>query len=248
MSRFRTATAIAALSFVSTAALAEVTANGSVTNNYLWRGLTQSNNESAVQGGLDYANESGFYVGTWVSNVQYGSDDGYSYEHDVYFGFSGGDDVTYDVGYLYYNYDDSQKFDFGEIYGSIGVGDFSATLYILANTEADEVPSDPTLNDFGFGSAYYLSLDYGIELESGLGISFHVGQHDGDFANAFNGITPAGTTDTGYTDYNVTFSVSNFSFMISDTDLPSSGCFACGGYLDNGETKFVLSYGMDFEL
>jgi uncharacterized protein (TIGR02001 family) len=236
-------TATAALSFVSGTALAEVTANGSVTNNYLWRGLTQSNNEAAVQGGLDYASESGFYIGTWASNVQYASDDGYSYEHDVYFGWSGGEDITFDVGYLYYNYDDSQKFDFGEIYGSIGVGDFSGTLYILANTEADE-PS-PSL-DYGFGQAYYLSLDYGFELENGLGISLHVGQHDGDFVDAFNGIAVNG--DASYVDYGVTFSVDAFSFTISDTDLPSEGCFACGGYLDNGEPKFVVSYGMDFEL
>lgn len=236
-------TATAALSFVSATALAEVTANGSVTNNYLWRGLTQSNNEAAVQGGLDYASESGFYIGTWASNVQYASDDGYSYEHDVYFGWSGGEDITFDVGYLYYNYDDSQKFDFGEIYGSIGVGGFSGTLYILANTEADE-PS-PSL-DYGFGQAYYLSLDYGFELENGLGISLHVGQHDGDFVDAFNGIAVNG--DASYIDYGVTFSVDAFSFTISDTDLPSEGCFACGGYLDNGEPKFVVSYGMDFEL
>jgi uncharacterized protein (TIGR02001 family) len=244
MSRFRALSAAALLTVVSSTALAEVTANGSVTNNYLWRGLTQSNNEAAVQGGIDFVSENGFYIGTWASNVEYASDDGYSYEHDVYFGYSGGsDDFSWDVGYLYYNYDDSQKFDFGEIYGSIGVGGFSATLSILANTEADE-PS-PSL-DYGFGEAYYLSLDYGFELENGMGISFHVGQHDGDFVDAFNGIAVNG--DASYIDYNVTFSVDNFSLMVSDTDLPSSGCFACGGYLDNGEMKFVVSYGMDFEL
>ncbi|MCA9101922.1 MAG: TorF family putative porin [Planctomycetales bacterium] len=234
--------AAAVLALGSNAAFAEVTANGSVTNNYLWRGLTQSNNEAAVQGGIDWADESGFYLGTWVSNVEYASDDGYSYEHDFYFGWSGGDDVTYDVGYLYYNYDDSQKFDFAEIYGTVGVGGFSASLYLLANTEADE----PTGYDFGFGQAYYLSLDYGFETEKGLGIGFHVGQHDGDFVDGFNGIAVNG--DTSYMDYSVTFSVDAFSFTISDTDLPDTGCFACGGYLDNGEMKFVASYGMEFGL
>ena len=244
MSRFRVMAAAAALSLVSGSVFAEVTANGSVTNNYLWRGLTQSNNEVAVQGGLDYASDSGFYIGTWASNVQYGSDDGYSYEHDVYFGWSGGDDdFTYDVGYLYYNYDDSQKFDFSEIYGSIGFGDFSATLSLLASTEADE--PDPT-QDYGFGQAYYISLDYGFELENGMGIALHLGQHDGDFVDAFNGIAVNG--DASYIDYSVSFLVDNFTFTISDTDLPSTGCFACGGYLDNGEQKFVVSYGMDFEL
>ncbi len=240
-------TAVTVLSLAGGTALAEVTANGSVTNNYLWRGLTQSGNEAAVQGGLDFVSEGGFYIGTWASNVQYASDDGYSYEHDVYFGYSGGsDDFSWDVGYLYYNYDDSQKYDFSEVYGSIGVGGFSASLYLLADTEQPEDPSNPVGNDFGFGSAYYLSLDYGFELENGMGIGLHVGQHDGDFVDSFNGI--AVNNDASYIDYSVSFSVDNFTFTISDTDLPSTGCFACGGYLDNGEQKFVVSYGMDFEL
>ncbi|GEA10027.1 hypothetical protein KUL49_04020 [Alteromonas sp. KUL49] len=63
---------------------AEVTANAAVANNYIWRGLTQTTNEPAVSGGIDYASESGFYAGTWASNVSYESDDIYSYEHDVY--------------------------------------------------------------------------------------------------------------------------------------------------------------------
>ena len=38
---------------------AEWSANAAMTNNYLWRGLTQSINEAAIQGGVDYADESG---------------------------------------------------------------------------------------------------------------------------------------------------------------------------------------------
>lgn len=86
------------------------TANASATSNYIWRGLTQTTNEAAVQGGIDYAHESGFYAGTWASNVNYGAGDVYSYEHDMYFGFSGeSDGIAYDFGYLYYNYDDEAK-------------------------------------------------------------------------------------------------------------------------------------------
>lgn len=236
--------AATALALVSSSAFAEVTANVGVSNNYLWRGLTQSNNEAQVSGGIDYANESGFYLGTWASNVQYASDDGYSYEHDVYLGYSGGDDdFSYDVGYLYYNYDDSQKFDFGEIYGTIGFGGFSASLYLLANAQQDEPAPDL---DYGFGQAYYLSLNYSLETEKGLGIGFHVGQHDGDWVDAFNGIAVNG--DASYMDYSVSLSVDSLTFTVSDTDLPSSGCFACGGYLDNGEVKYVVSWSMDFGL
>ena len=41
-----------------------LSANVAVTNNYLWRGLEQTNGQSAVSGGIDYASDSGFYAGT----------------------------------------------------------------------------------------------------------------------------------------------------------------------------------------
>ena len=145
----------AALSLGCGTAMAEITANASVTNNYLWRGLTQSLNQAAVQGGLDYASESGFYAGTWVSNVEYAPGDPYSYEHDIYFGYSGeSGDLTYDIGWLYYNYDAAADIDFHELYGTIGYGGFSATAYLLGGTEADEAPYEADFGvtgaDFGF--------------------------------------------------------------------------------------------------
>lgn len=228
--------AATALALASSTAFAEVTANIGISNNYLWRGLTQSNNEPAISGGIDYTNESGFYLGTWASNVEYASDDTYSYEHDVYLGWSGGEDVTWDVGWLYYNYDDVNKIDFHDLYATIGVGGFSATYFLLTGTEADE----PTpAQDFGFGEAFYLSLNYSFELENGMGISLHAGRHAGDFNEYFNGVPG------DYTDYSVSFSVSDFTFTVSDTDLDD---YAPANNLDNDEMKFVVSYSMEFGL
>lgn len=230
---------------ISAPSMAEVTANVSVANNYIWRGLTQSINEAVVQGGIDYAHESGFYAGTWVSNVAYDSDDAYSYEHDLYAGFAGEAGMfSYDVGYLYYNYDDNANYDFSEIYGSIGMGNFGATLYLLTDTEADEAPGE----DFGFGEATYLSLDYTIPLESGTEIGLHVGHHDGDFVNSFNGVT------TDYIDWNVSVARGGFAFMVSGTDLGNDDDgdgiedYASMPARDNDEMKFTVSYSVDFEL
>ena len=97
---------------------AEITGNAGISNNYIWRGLTQTTNEPAISGGIDYTHSSGFYAGTWASNVQYAADDIFSYEHDVYFGYSGGETITWDVGWLYYNYDSEAEFDFHELYGT----------------------------------------------------------------------------------------------------------------------------------
>ena len=69
---------------LSGSALAEVTGNIGATSNYLWRGTTQTSNEAAIQGGLDYAHDSGFYAGTWASNVDFGDET--SYELDFYGG------------------------------------------------------------------------------------------------------------------------------------------------------------------
>ncbi len=236
MIKLRHACAASALLLTSGAALAETSANIGVTNNYIWRGLTQSNNEAAVSGGLDFAAENGFYIGTWASNVEYASDDTYSYEHDVYFGFAGGSgDFSYDVGWLYYNYDSINDFDFHEIYGSVGWKELSLSLNVLSGTEADEGPGQ----DFGFGQTYYVAAEYGTELPNGMGVTAHIGYHDGDFSEAFNGVPRA------YVDYSVSFAVQDFTFTITDTDLSNGDP---SDFLDNGSVKFVVSYSMSFEL
>jgi len=52
-----------------TVAQAEVTGNLGLTSDYRFRGISQSQNAPAVQGGIDYAHSSGFYVGNWNSSV-----------------------------------------------------------------------------------------------------------------------------------------------------------------------------------
>jgi uncharacterized protein (TIGR02001 family) len=231
-----TAAAVVAGGLMASPSYADLSANVSVTNNYIWRGLTQTTNDAAVQGGIDYAHESGFYVGTWVSNVEYAPDDVYSYEHDIYAGFGGEwGEITYDVGYLYYNYDEEAEFDFGEVYATLGWKGLSFSYYGLTNTEADEV-GDQDFDAFG---TYYLSLDYGFTIANDIEIGLHVGYHDGDFQEAFNG------TDGDYTDYNISLSKGGFGFMITDTDVDGP---AAEGGLDNDEVKFVVSYSVDVDL
>lgn len=213
----------------------QLTANAGVNSNYLWRGLTQSVNEAAVSGGIDYTTDRGFYVGTWVSNVSYAADDIYSYEHDMYGGYAfeaGG--AFFDIGYLYYNYDEEAEFDFSEIYGSVGIGAFTVGLNLLVDTEAEEGAGQ----DFGFGEAYYVYADYATEIRDGLALGLHVGYHEGDFSEAFNGVPGA------YVDYNVSLSKDGFLFMVTATNLDDVG----PDNLDNDAVKFVVGYSMDFDL
>ncbi|MEM9302892.1 MAG: TorF family putative porin [Pseudomonadota bacterium] len=218
-----------------TAQAGDFTANIAVTNNYVWRGLTQTQNEAAVQGGIDWAHESGFYVGTWISNVSYATDDVYSYEHDVYFGLSGGDDLAWDVGYLYFNYDDDADFDFAEIYGSLSFSNYTVGLNVLAHTEADE----PMGRDYSFGDAYWVYGDAAFEVREGLELGLHVGYHDGDFVEDFNGVPDS------YFEYGVSLSMQGVTVAVTGTDVDDPGP---DDPLGNDDIRFVISYGMDFEL
>ena len=230
-----TATAGMLLAASTAVQAGEWSANAAVSNNYIWRGLTQTENATVVSGGIDYAADNGFYVGTWAANVSYAPGDVFSFEHDIYAGYAWeAGSISYDVGYLYYNYDKEAEIDFSEIYGSVGIGGFTLGLNVLVHTEADE----PQGADFGAGEAIYAYADYGFEVKEDVELGFHVGYHDGDFNEFFNGVPDS------YIDYNVSLSKDGFSFMISGTDVDDVG----PDNLDNDELKFVVGYSVDIEL
>ena len=87
-----------------------LTANVGLYSQYVFRGLAQSNEKPAIQGGADYSHASGFYAGTWLSNVSWFSDtnagNSNSLEWDLYGGFrkSWDNGFSGDVGYLRYEY------------------------------------------------------------------------------------------------------------------------------------------------
>jgi uncharacterized protein (TIGR02001 family) len=104
---------------VAGAATAELSANIGATSNYVWRGATQTDDSAAISGGIDWAHDSGFYVGTWASNVDFGA--GGEVEWDIYGGYAGSfGDFGYDLGVIYYAYPDSDDANFTEL--ALGVG------------------------------------------------------------------------------------------------------------------------------
>ena len=219
-----------------TASADTLVANAGVANTSIWRGLTQTENEAAVTGGLDYTHDSGFYAGTWISNVNYGAGDVYSYENDIYFGFSkAAGDATFNVGYMYYNYDKAADIDFGEIYGSVAYKGFTFKVASLVHTEANEPPGD----DFGFAGGLYINADYVFTTAKEFDVGLHVGYHEGDFMEFFNG------ADGSYIDYGVWVAKSGFKLMVTDTDMDGP---TAGANFDNSKVKFVVSYTIPIEL
>src|SRR5690349_14450604 len=53
-----------------------LTANVGLFSEYIFRGISQTGGKPAVQGGFDYAHSSGFYAGTWASNISWLEDFG----------------------------------------------------------------------------------------------------------------------------------------------------------------------------
>jgi uncharacterized protein (TIGR02001 family) len=184
----------------STPALAQegLSANVAITNNYLWRGLEQTNGKTALSGGIDYSASSGFYAGTWVSNADWAP--GMTYELDLYGGFTGSisSSVSYDVGFIYFAYpdEDSGDADFSELYGNLSFDALTLGVAVLA---------DGTGGDFG--DSLYGSVDYEFSLSNDAVIALHIGSYTGDWI-----------ADESI-DYGISFAKSGFTLGVSDTDL-----------------------------
>ncbi len=210
--------ALLASSFAS----AEVSTNFGVTSNYLWRGVSQSADNPSVSGGIDYASESGFYAGTWIGTIDWGVGGGY--ENDYYLGYSGETDgFTYDVGYIYYAYPEEEYdgSDFGEIYFTGGLGDFSFGFAYTINSDADDAAP------FGEGDLYY-SVGYSFALPEDYGLSVTLGRYDFDVDSAL---------DVDYTHLQLDLSKGDFTFSLSK---------ASDTNMSDDDLKLVVSWGMSF--
>ena len=107
--------AITLLLFASLAvcghAQAETTGSVTVVSDYLFRGVSQTDGKPALQGGVEWAHDSGFYVGTWGSSISWLADADPEVSSQVeldgflgYAGTFGESDFGYDVGANYYWY------------------------------------------------------------------------------------------------------------------------------------------------
>ena len=110
----------------------KLSANVGLYSDYIFRGISQTGGDPAIQGGVDYTHSSGFYLGSWASNVGWIEDfqgyDSGNMEIDLYGGFRGNigkSDFTFDVGAIQYWYPGDKPAavtdaDTTEIYGALG--------------------------------------------------------------------------------------------------------------------------------
>ena len=230
------ATAVAA-SLTSGIAAAELTGNAAIASNYIWRGVSQTQNQAAGQGGIDWSNDSGFYVGTWVSNVDFTPVGQKGYEMDLYAGFAGdAGDFGYDIGVISYQYPMEPEINFTELYVS---GSFSMVT-VGINYTADAAHA----NDGGAFDSGDMYVSGSLDFSAGKSdISVYAGTYL--FDNDGTGAGKAG--DINYSHYGASISKDGFTFAVdkNDTDANTNPVFGSTG---SDNVRFTVSYGVDFDL
>ena len=138
----------------------ELSANTSLTNNYVWRGMTQSANKTAIQGGLDLGYK-GLYLGTWISNVDFASDA--TTEIDGYFGYGGEiAGIEYDLGYIKFAYLNEGDINFEEVYFGLSKDFGMASIGATYSKGIDNAPDDIALEaSAGLPQEYSFDLGWG---------------------------------------------------------------------------------------
>ncbi len=212
---------LAASTLAGTAVAGPFSANVGVTSNYIWRGVTQTGDQAAIQGGVDYENENGFYAGTWISNVSWTSTPGYEQDWYLGYGFEAGP-VSLDVGYILYTYpvDSNVEDDFGEIYVNASWQWLSGGIAYTTNKESDIDTGDIYI---------YVSGDF--EAKNGIAYGFTVGNYDYKQEDAISQLED-------YAHLRLYMSKSDFTLAFDKNDYDGA----------SGDYRFSVSWAKSFDL
>lgn len=223
----------------SSAAFAGATANVGAFSEYMFRGIAQTG-DAAVQGGLDYAHDSGLYVGTWASNIGFGG----GTEQDFYGGFSGkAGAIGFDLGAIYYWYPEEDEvaaeLSTLEFYGGLILG--PVTVKYFYSDEANFFIGDGLAQE-----ASYLTGALALPISKSLNFTANVGYYSGDEIERFlNVLAGAPQSEDEYFDYGVGLAKSidggyTASFQYIATDIDVTGV--------DDDPKFVVGLKKSFDL
>ncbi len=181
----------------------EVSGNVALTTNYIFRGVSQTDDGPAVSGGFDFGSDS-FYAGAWGSSVDFGDDT--TMELDLYAGFTpSAAGWDFDFGGIYYLYPDSPQSpsqDFFEAYAGASRGFDALTWDIKLSYSPDFY--------LEVGSAYYLESGLALQLNDAVSIDVRAA------ASRFNDLSSA-----DYEDYQIgaTFSGGGLDYDVRYHDV-----------------------------
>ena len=180
-----------------------LTGGAAVVSDYRFRGVSLSNKDFALQPYLTVKHESGLYAGVWASNIADNAGD--DLEVDLYAGFSGGEELTYDIGATYYLYPGVSSFNYVEFTGKLGSTIGPATVGV----QLSYVPSqDNTGNqdNIYYGTNATIALpDSPISIVGSMGIedgAFSVGDAKVDWSLGLTAAVSGFTLGASYVDTN----------------------------------------------
>ncbi len=206
----------------------EISGNVALTSDYKFRGISQTNEDIAIQGGFDISWDNGIYVGTWGSSVDFDGDEYGTLELDYYVGWAAdlSDNLSVDVGYLYYDYpgDDSDaEGDYQEVYASLGF--FGATVGV---NYSDDYYAET-------GEFYYVYGDYSLPVGENVSIDLHIGYNDFEDNEGF-----FADDEDSYIDYSVGVTASwlsvDWTLAYVGTDLDDDA-----GYEDLADDSVIFT-------
>ena len=147
------------------------------TTDYRFRGVTLTDSGFAVQGGFDLSHSSGFYVGTWASNLDEDTVGYGSAELDIYGGWSGTlvDGLSANVGVIGYLYPDAPAGDFdyveflASLTGSLGPASITAGVAYAPDQDSLDFGGGQRDNFYVYGKASVGIPNTPITLNGSLG-------------------------------------------------------------------------------
>ena len=222
MNQFNKSLIVLGLIIGAPQAIAEISGNATIASDYVFRGVSQSAENLAIQVGLDYSHESGFYAGTWGSNVDFyaaqeAGDNDESVELDFYLGFAGSfgeSGVDYDASYLYYTYPGSiSSISYGEFVFGLSYQDLSLQYAYSSDLFATDA------------TGQYISAAYDFTLPQDITLSLQAGY---SFGNAFDSnIDNSATGLPEYSDFSISLAktLNGFDLSLSYIDTDISGDF-----------------------
>ncbi len=213
---------------------ADLAYNVGLVSDYRYRGISQTRDKFALQGGLDFT-AGGLYLGLWASQIKwikdFGGDAGL--EVDLYGGYKGEivKDVAYDVGVLTYQYPTNRlnpNANTTEIYGAVSFGP-ATVKYSHALTNTFGNPDSK--------NSYYLEAGATFDL-GGISVVPHIG---------YQKISGPVGGPASYTDYSLTAS-KDFSGLVVSAAIVGTDAdraFYVPGPSANS-TKFLGKAGLVF--
>jgi uncharacterized protein (TIGR02001 family) len=213
----------------SQGALAQFSSTITLTNDYDFRGFSQSAKDPAVQASLDYGFANGFAVGVWASNVDFEPADG-DIEVDYYGSYTGeiNETTSWSIGATYYSYPGSDDLlDYPEYYVGFDVGDFGFKQWYSND-----------LYDSG-ESGMYTEGNATFALPQDFSLLLHLGYSWGDlWENSFD----EGGLGGELFDYaiGVGYDINNFSLVLKYLGTDASGEQKVTDDVGNNEGRVVF--------